>query len=261
MNEEESKCGEHTLGKRIGKGWRCTRCMREAWTQKGRNRLRRIPCVGDPSVAVHESHSLHITGGVLWCMKCGAHTKIMPLSLTRECVGGPRSGAYKNVIKRLGAGKMPTQQQDRETEKTGAWKARPWEHSGGRSGSKMARKREDDALNERIAMDNRMAMKKRRLSQAQNPQQGTVDHTKRIREQAREAIIRKRRRVTDKNAVEKEACAMLAAGKWVHRICPRVDNRTEKCMVCGSTTRTRCRVCTRPLCMSCAKLKAQCRCI
>ena len=189
----------------------------------------------------------------------GTRTKRTLLSLTRECVGGPRSGAYKNVIKRLGSGKMPTQQQDRATEKIGALSARPWEHSGGSSGSKMARKRENDALTEKRAMDSRMAMKRRRLSQAEDPQHGTVEHTKRVMEQAREAVIKKRRRVTDKNAVEKEACAILASCKWVHRICPRVDNRTAKCMVCGSTTQTRCKVCTQPLCISCAKQKAPCR--
>ena len=68
--EDGSDCGEHKLERRPQQGWRCVKCLREAWTRKGRRRLRGIACDGDPSLTVHHSHSLHTSRGVLWCIKC-----------------------------------------------------------------------------------------------------------------------------------------------------------------------------------------------
>ena len=257
--EDGSECGEHRLQKKPLQGWRCSRCLREAWTRKGRRRLRCIPCDGDPSLTVHQSHSLHTTRGVLWCIKCGAHTKRMPVTLTKQCVGAPRSGAYRNVIKRMKAGRMPTEQQDREEDKVGKQCTKPWEQTVNYSNRKRAPSRGNGRTEqEKEAMDHRMAIKRRKLTLRCDPQQGTAQHLKRVRQQASEVVICKRRRVTDKTAVTKEACVIMASGKWIHRIKHSVDKRTAACSNCGRQSRTKCRACTRPLCIECARAKAPC---
>ena len=255
-----SECGQHQLERRHGQGWQCVKCLRQAWTRQGRSRLHRIPCGGDPSSEVHKSHVLHTTRGVLWCIKCGAHTRRTPVTLTKECVGDPRSGAYRNVIRRLNEGRMPTEGQDREAEEASIQTHSPWERTGDSIAITRIRRRKNNLLDaEKDAMDYRMAMKRRRLTQSVELQPGTAGFIKRLREQASEKLVSKRRRIHDKAAVEKETCAALAEANWVHRVRHCVENRTGECMVCRCKTLTRCRSCARHLCIRCAKIKAQCR--
>ena len=183
----------------------------------------------------------------------------MPVTLARECIGAPRSGAYKNVIRRMNAGRMPTEQQDREEEKAADRTAKPWEQIDASSTGKRKPCRGNGMLEqEKEAMEYRLAIKRRKLMTASNPQQGTVQHVKRVRQQAGETVVSKRRRITDKKAVETEACAILAAGNWIHRIRHRAEKCIAECTHCGSQTKTKCRVCARPLCIACAKAKAPC---
>ena len=255
--EDGTGSGQHRLAILRNRGWQCTFCFRQAWTNKGRRRLKQIPCVGNPTSAIHQSHVLHSTRGVVWCIKCGAHTKRMPVTLAKECVAAPRSGAYRNVIRRLNEGRMPTEGQDREGDAVETQIPCIWEGTSYNANTRIRKRTNSMRDAEREAMADRMAMKRRRLTKGQQ-QQGTSGYLKRLREQVSERLVSKRRRIHGKEAVQNEMCAALAAEKWVHRVRNCLHNCADACMVCGSATLTRCRSCARPICIGCAKEKAQC---
>ena len=53
------------------------------------------------------SHRLMETRGLFWCCRCGAHARRIPRSLLRQCVGSPRSQAYRQLLKGLRRGLLP----------------------------------------------------------------------------------------------------------------------------------------------------------
>ena len=126
-NNNPDERGHHDVRPRHKGGIVCINCMREAWTTKGKNRLRKISCSGNAAGAAHHTHNLSTTRGIVWCIKCGGHTSRMPRTLRNPCLGTARSPAYRNVMQRLASGRLPTEGQERQTDSGGQREQQDWD--------------------------------------------------------------------------------------------------------------------------------------
>ena len=218
----KGQCGDHAMQPITGGGYECSQCLRQAWTQRGWARTSRVPCEGAIQARAHHSHSLHATRGLLWCLRCGAHTSRMPRALKEECVGHPRSGAYKNVIQRLAKGQLPIEGHERETAAKGEMRKRPWdEHDH----------KEDHPRKRSRCRPNRESNTRRQDSPQRADESGDVPQMtsnamRRLRQAAIEEIterrvrIRAKRRRTheDEKHICSKMCEMLLKQPWTARI-------------------------------------------
>ncbi len=74
----------------------------------GARRMLTTPCGGAIHSAIHQTHRLHSSQGLLWCRACGAFSSRWPRQLIQQCPRRPRSAAQRNVLRRLTAGMAPT---------------------------------------------------------------------------------------------------------------------------------------------------------
>ena len=111
--------------------WRCTKCMRSAFTRDGKRRFRREECKGwktlvpraaapaaelarvaAAAAGVESSHMLLLAGPYIFCRVCGAYAKLQARGLKSRCHGYPLSEAPADVGRRrrrnrLEAGRDP----------------------------------------------------------------------------------------------------------------------------------------------------------
>ena len=240
----------HWLVPRAKGGWRCKHCLREVWTKQGIARMRARQCSGDVTAKTHPTHSLKETRGVLWCIRCGAHTTRMPRTLIEVCSEQPRSAAYKNIIRRLGQGLLPTEGHERTAEIRGEIGHRPWEGVGPDGVVRGSAPAPADAG----------ATRKKHQNSAAKPR------AKRLREEAIAVLSAKRRRLTskgpepacDEKAILDASCGLLVGKAWTERIRAIRCAVESGCILCAKSTRCVCRGCERRVCIACARSKIPC---
>ncbi len=104
-----TQCGEHALEPRpTGGGQWCSKCKLITRTATSFKTLAAKPCRGEVLLGVHPSHQLRWAVCVCWCEKCGYYMSRLPRALRQPCSGAPRSGAARNVLRRLRSGLPPT---------------------------------------------------------------------------------------------------------------------------------------------------------
>jgi hypothetical protein len=86
----------------------CVICRRLAYTAAGARRMAVTICGGAIGNAVHQSHNISRSHGLVWCRCCGAFSSRWPRQLTLACPRRPRSEAQRNVLRRLMQGMTPT---------------------------------------------------------------------------------------------------------------------------------------------------------
>ncbi len=104
----EDFIGQHVTVARSSGGRICTVCRLSSWSTKGNRTLAMKPCRGDLASQAHPTHILDVTGGILWCRRCGAYTSRVPRALREACQGRPRTIGQGNVWRRLHDGLPPT---------------------------------------------------------------------------------------------------------------------------------------------------------
>ena len=245
-----------------GGGYECSKCLRQAWTQRGWERTSRVPCQGAAQSRAHHSHSLHATRGILWCLRCGAHTSRMPRALKEKCVGHPRSGAYKNVIQRLAKGQLPIEGHERETAAKGEMRKRPWDEQDHNESN--PRKRPRSRPNRET---NEMRQDSQTVEGSGDAPRITSNAMRRLREAAIQQIterrvrIRVKRRRTQENDkhICSKMCEILLEQPWTTRVRVNTAAAAVQCRCDGRRTKARCRSCGVAVCISCAKSRRPCR--
>ncbi len=86
----------------------CVICRRVAYTAAGARRMGTTTCGGAISDAVHQTHQICRSQGLIWCKSCGAYSSRWPRQLVSACPQRPRSQAQRNVLRRLTQGLAPT---------------------------------------------------------------------------------------------------------------------------------------------------------
>ena len=270
--------------------------MREAWTTKGKNRLRKISCSGNAAGAAHHTHNLSTTRGIVWCIKCGGHTSRMPRTLRNPCLGTARSPAYRNVMQRLASGRLPTEGQERQTDSGGQREQQDWDEAqtleennlGGHKRTALGgaprsirRRLEGDGTYSRLPRQSgqqeqqqqqkqqqqRQQQEQRQQEQQQPQQQPVPSRRVRLMTEAAQDVAAKRRRIYGKQAatrtpsgeeVAREACKTLRGQAWIKRLVVQQHFASTECTCCGTPTKARCISCRRALCISCGKAKRPC---
>ncbi len=103
-----AEVGAHATVARADNGRVCTTCGLSCRTDSGLYALARRPCRGTIVDQADATHTLKMTCGFTWCVRCGAHAVRFPRMLLRPCPGRPRSEAQGNCKRRLQAGLPPT---------------------------------------------------------------------------------------------------------------------------------------------------------
>ena len=88
---------------------RCSTCLRSASLTSGSAAVRAFAasmCRGKVSNQVGVGHDLFVSGGVLWCKRCGSYTSGQHMQLLRGDCNGPSPDGCASV-RRLAAGRHP----------------------------------------------------------------------------------------------------------------------------------------------------------
>ncbi len=100
---------ENHIMRRTDKGhFECVVCRKIAYSAGGARRLQTSVCGGAIHGAIHESHSIKTSHGIVWCQHCGAYSMRWPRQLLSPCRRKPNSSAQRNVLRRLLQGLHPT---------------------------------------------------------------------------------------------------------------------------------------------------------
>jgi hypothetical protein len=104
----EAMVGQHATIPRKDGGRVCTICRLSCRSEKGLVALRRRPCRGSFAQQTHQSHSMSISCGVSFCVRCGAYASLKMRTLRAECPGRPRTTTQASIKRRLVHGLPPT---------------------------------------------------------------------------------------------------------------------------------------------------------
>ncbi len=270
---EEGECGGHLVRRVPGGGWRCQSCLLEAWGDQGLGRLSRRQCDGAAHDRAHSSHRLATTRGVLWCMRCAAHTRRVPRALLAPCRGRPRSIAYVNYLRRLRAGLMPTRKMQREEHDRGkplgliclppAGHAAASDDPSSTSIHSLAVAAPARSTTSARGRDETTGEAMIRDVVLPGPRQSRDE---KLQTDAVAAVGNVRRRISRKSppdagvfeAVRDARCALLMEGRWISRVVCSTAAAPSPCVACASPARSRCRGCARSLCLSCARAQRSC---
>ncbi len=268
------ECGGHTVQRITGGGWRCRSCLLETWGDQGLGRLSRRPCDGAARDRAHRSHFLSVTRGVLWCTRCAAHTTRVPRTLLAQCRGRPRNVAYANYLKRLRLGLMPTRKMEKEEADRGGPLGRiegsPPRGNGADGGAGIC---SSPVPANMVADNGRMSERRDRRARAAEQASHsdrllvpTPSRDDKLQAEAVAAASAVRRRINQKSrpsasafaAVRDARCNILIQGRWISRVVCTTAAAPSPCTACVRPARSRCRGCSRSLCLSCARAQRPC---
>ena len=184
----------------------------------------------------------------------------MPRTLRAQCVGRPRSGAYRNVIQRLSCGKLPTEGHERHVDGEGEVERRPWDEASDGEGRERRTRSSRAWSNGDENAGSVLRRVRRRWTTV------VADRDKRLRDEVAEELASHKRRRRSKGkwshehpaSITAAVCDRLSQGSATGRIRVSATARAMPCVACSAPTKAHCRGCLRAFCLSCAKSKRRC---
>ncbi len=235
--------GPHRVRPRGANGIECTDCRLRADTPTSVKSLRNKPCLGPIVMQCHSSHIIHYSDGILWCNRCGRYTSRIPRSLREECPRRPLSEAGQNVLNRLRRGLPPTTAKYLHTVREEAY-----DESGTANAERQPSVVEREARDSSgmLATGDHLTTGETSLMQHDATSMTTViDHPAQAHcPPPCQALPR--------------CCHSTSVPTWARRLNVQALSAALLCQQCQGRTRTTCRHCNQPLCLSCARLRRTC---
>jgi hypothetical protein len=235
--------GPHRVRPRGAGGLECVDCRLRADTPTSVKSLRNKPCMGPIVMQCHRSHIIHLSDGILWCNRCGRYTSRIPRSLREECPRRPRSEAGQNVLNRLRRGLPPTTARYLQTVR---------EEAHGNVDIIGAEHLHADEAYETMNTSGISVI----VDHLTTNETGLVPSVA-FSSNAADAHSGQERCPPPRQATPR--CIYGASvPSWARRLNVQALSAALLCQQCQGRTRTTCRHCNQPLCLSCARLRRTC---